>query len=128
MADREDATDGHRNRAEAPEGDTEARNEAGEAGYTSVEGPKGAEFDAWRRLRTFRSAEEVGAHDRPTGGSNSAASGHAGGRTPVVGLFEQRSGGEPYQQQQPLRVLGAGSVVAASARDQRSIEGFEAVL
>ena len=60
--------------------------------------------------------------------SNSTASGDAGGRTPVVGLFEQRSGGEPYQQQQPLHVLGAGNVVAASARDQRSIEGFEAVL
>ena len=46
LADREDATDGHRDRAEAPEGDTEARNEAGEAGYTSVEGLKGAEFEA----------------------------------------------------------------------------------
>ena len=46
MADREDATDGHRDRVEAPEGDTEARNEAGEAGYTSVEGLKGAEFEA----------------------------------------------------------------------------------
>ena len=46
MADCEDATDGHRDRAEAPEGDTEARNEAGEAGYTSVEGLKGAEFEA----------------------------------------------------------------------------------
>ena len=32
LADREDATDGHRDRVEAPEGDTEARNEAGEAG------------------------------------------------------------------------------------------------
>ena len=46
MADREDATDGHRDRVEAPEGDTEARNEAGEAGYTSVDGPKGTEFEA----------------------------------------------------------------------------------
>ena len=46
MSDREDATDGRHDRVEAPEGDTEARNEAGEAGYTSVEGPKGAEFEA----------------------------------------------------------------------------------
>ena len=46
MADCEDATDGRHDRVEAPEGHKEARNEAGEAGYTSVEGPKGAEFEA----------------------------------------------------------------------------------
>ena len=46
LADWEAAIDGHRDRVEAPEGDTEARNEAGEAGYTSVEGLKGAEFEA----------------------------------------------------------------------------------
>ena len=46
LADCEDATDGRHDRVEAPEGHKEARNEAGEAGYTSVEGPKGAEFEA----------------------------------------------------------------------------------
>ena len=50
------------------------------------------------------------------------------GRTPVVGLFEQSSEGEPHKQQQQLHVLGAGSAIAASACDQWSIEGFEAVL
>ena len=46
LAEREDATNGRHDRVEAPEGDTEARNEAGEAGYTSVDGPKGTEFEA----------------------------------------------------------------------------------
>ena len=64
----------------------------------------------------------------PTNGSNSAASGDAGGRTPVVGLFERSRGGEPHKQQQPLHELGAGRVVVASARDHRPFEGFEAVL
>ena len=42
-----------------------------------------------------------------------------------MGLFEQSSVGEAHRQQQPLHVLGAGRVVAAGARDQRSIKMFE---
>ena len=42
--------------------------------------------------------------------------------------LNKSSGGEPHKQQQQLHVLGASSTIAASAYDQRSIEGFEAVL
>ena len=47
------------------------------------------EFEVSRLLCTFRGAEEVVAHARPTGESNPAANGRTGGGIPIAGPFEQ---------------------------------------
>ena len=56
-----------------------------ESGSGRREGGLGTEFELWLALRTFRRAEEVVAHPRPTEETNLAASSVNGGRIPIMG-------------------------------------------